>query len=100
MVDLVGEGFDLAIRAGILRDTSLVARRIGPSDFIATGFSRRYVEKKGAPLAVEELAKYSCVLFHPTNGRAASTCVMKMKIRARSRCAARLAPTTLRSRGR
>ncbi|WP_437307843.1 LysR substrate-binding domain-containing protein [Sorangium sp. So ce388] len=53
-VDLVREGFHLALRVGPLDDSSLVARRLG----VATGgyyASPRYLERRGAPERPEEL---------------------------------------------
>jgi DNA-binding transcriptional LysR family regulator len=68
VVDLVGEGFDLAVRAGILRDSSLVARRIGTLGS-ALYASPKYVARRGAPKEVDELASFECVLFRPQNGK-------------------------------
>jgi DNA-binding transcriptional LysR family regulator len=65
MVDLVAEGVDLAIRMGPLRDSSLVARRVGPlaSALFATP---KYLERRPAPSSIEELAAHDCVVFRPT----------------------------------
>jgi DNA-binding transcriptional LysR family regulator len=61
-VDLVAEGFDLALRAGTLTDSSLVVRRVGRSD---NGLfaSRAYLRKSGRPRRVSELARHQFVLF-------------------------------------
>lgn len=69
LVDLVEEGFDLALRAGALRDSALVARKIGESEGGAYA-SPRYLARRGAPARVEDLARHRCVLFRPTRGRA------------------------------
>lgn len=68
VVDLVAEGFDLAVRAGPLRDSSLVVRRVGTleSAFYATA---RYLERRPAPKKVEELRTHECVLFRANNAR-------------------------------
>ncbi len=66
-VDMVEEGFDLAVRAGKLRDSSLVARRLGPTDF-GLFASPAYVRRKGLPRSVEELAKHDCILFRASSG--------------------------------
>lgn len=53
-VDLLEEGFDLAIRAGELPDSSLVSRRLGSATarlFAAPAYLRRH----GAPATVQEL---------------------------------------------
>lgn len=61
-VDLVAEGFDLALRAGRLNDSSLVARKLGmmAARLYATP---AYLERKGTPRSVADLASHDCVLF-------------------------------------
>lgn len=68
VVDLVSENIDLAIRIGPIRDQSLVARRLGT---LSGGLfaSRRYVERRGAPRALSELADHACILFRPVSDR-------------------------------
>jgi DNA-binding transcriptional LysR family regulator len=68
VVDLVAEGFDLAVRAGPLRDSSLVARRIGGLGS-ALYASPRYLARRGTPERVEDLASHDAVLFRPLAGR-------------------------------
>jgi DNA-binding transcriptional LysR family regulator len=60
MVDLVSEGFDAAIRLGVLDDSTLVARRIAPfgGKLVA---SPDYVAKHGAPRDVEELLEHATI---------------------------------------
>src|SRR3954471_9709977 len=53
-VDLVGEGVDLAIRAGELEDSSLVARKLGES-YMAPYASPAYLKKAGTPKSPHEL---------------------------------------------
>lgn len=69
VVDLVGEGFDLAVRAGPLRDSSLVARRVGELRSVAYA-SPRYLARRGVPKELKDLAGHDCVLFRPTSGTA------------------------------
>lgn len=47
-VDLIAEGYDCAIRVGMLPDSNLIARRIGPliGKYVA---SPAYIEKCGSP---------------------------------------------------
>lgn len=62
-VDLVAEGFDLAIRAGSsLPDTSLVAARLGTSRRVLCA-TPAYVARCGAPERPEALAERRCLLF-------------------------------------
>ena len=68
-VDLVAEGFDLAVRAGKLQDSSLVARKIG-SDSLAIFASAAYLRRRGRPMTLADLAHHDCVLFRGTNGKA------------------------------
>jgi DNA-binding transcriptional LysR family regulator len=69
VVDLVAEGFDLAVRAGPLRDSSLIARRIGELQSVVYA-SPKYLARRGEPKTVEELAQHDCVLFRAANGKA------------------------------
>jgi DNA-binding transcriptional LysR family regulator len=61
-VDLVNEGFDLALRAGPLVDSSLVVRRLGRSDH-GLFASRSYLKRSGKPRRVSDLASHRFVLF-------------------------------------
>jgi DNA-binding transcriptional LysR family regulator len=60
-VDLVAEGFDLAMRAGRLIDSSLVARRLGRFD-LGLFASRAYLRKAGRPTRLAELGRHRCIL--------------------------------------
>lgn len=71
-VDLMEEGFDLAVRGGTLDDSDLVARTIGETDF-GIFASRAYVEEFGAPESLEELRSRPCVLYKGRSGRATWT---------------------------
>jgi len=63
IVDLIEEGFDLAIRAGTLADGSLIARRLMDSipHFVVAAPS--YVERRGEPDEPSELSRHDCLLF-------------------------------------
>jgi DNA-binding transcriptional LysR family regulator len=61
-VDLVTEGFDLALRAGPLVDSSLVVRRLGRSD-LGLFAARAYLRKAGTPQRVSDLVDHRFVLF-------------------------------------
>ena len=69
VVDLVAEGFDLAVRAGPMRDSSLVARRVGELQSVAYA-SPHYLARRGTPDKLEDLVAHDCVLFRSTNGTA------------------------------
>ncbi|MCI4666107.1 MAG: LysR family transcriptional regulator [Neomegalonema sp.] len=62
LVDLVGGGFDLAIRMGHLEDSSLFARRIAISRSQLYA-SPAYLAQKGAPREPTELAQHGCLSF-------------------------------------
>jgi len=61
-VDLVGEGIDCAIRAGVLRDSSLVAKRIGAMEQINAG-APAYLERHGVPQTLTDLSSHLAVKF-------------------------------------
>lgn len=60
-VDIVGEGFDCAIRVGYLSDSNLIARRIGPihGKLVA---SPSYIKTYGAPEKPEELLSHQALM--------------------------------------
>ena len=68
-IDLVAEGFDLAVRAGKLTDSTLIARKIG-SDSLGIFASASYLKANGRPKSFAELAAHPCVLFRGKNGKA------------------------------
>ncbi len=61
-VDLVEERYDLAIRTGTLRDSRLVARRIG-SNRRRLAASRDYLRRHGAPRHPRELEQHACLVL-------------------------------------
>jgi DNA-binding transcriptional LysR family regulator len=60
MLDLLGEGYDLGIRIGRLRDSSLVARRIAVSRRLVC-CSPEYARRAGLPETIEALARHACI---------------------------------------
>jgi DNA-binding transcriptional LysR family regulator len=62
-VSLVEEGFDLAIRAGAMPDSSLIGHRIGEAKRVVCA-SPGYAAERGLPGAPDELAHHRCIL-HP-----------------------------------
>lgn len=67
-VNLIEEGVDLALRAGKLDDSSLVARRLAQSD-LGLFASPEYLKKHGAPKKLEDLVDHQVVLFRGRQGR-------------------------------
>lgn len=67
--NLVGEGIDCAVRVGVLRDSSLVARRLGQmeqANFAAPAYQRAH----GTPAHPRELARHLAVnYFSSQSGR-------------------------------
>ena len=68
-IDFVRDGFDLAIRLGIVRDQTLVARKLG--DFaLGVYASPDYLAAHPAPRRVSDLAQHRCIGFvMPGSGR-------------------------------
>jgi DNA-binding transcriptional LysR family regulator len=65
MVDLVGEGFDAAIRIAALPDSSLVARRLCEMPLYLVG-SPAYLNKHGRPKHPLHLAQHRCIGYSYT----------------------------------
>jgi len=62
VVDLVEEGFDVAIRVGKLPDSSLIGRRIGSLPRLLVA-SPSYLRRKRAPRQPVDLGEHDCVSF-------------------------------------
>ncbi len=67
-VDLVDEGFDLAIRAGQLADSTLVARRLGEDRFQVFA-SPGLLDIHGLPESPRDLKNRPCILYGQGNRR-------------------------------
>ncbi len=61
MVDLVEEGFDLAIRVTAPRDSALVVRRLAPAPLVLVA-APAYLAAHGAPADPAELANRDCLV--------------------------------------
>ncbi|MEO8061932.1 MAG: LysR family transcriptional regulator [Pseudomonadota bacterium] len=60
-VDLISEGFDMAIRIGYLQDSGLIARRVGEVA-AALVASPDYVKTHGAPKTLEDLQSHPALM--------------------------------------
>ena len=59
-VDLVGQGFDAALRIAVLPDSSLVARKLCPVTQLVVA-SPEYLQARGTPQHPSELADHPCL---------------------------------------
>jgi DNA-binding transcriptional LysR family regulator len=62
-VDLISEGFDLAVRIGTLADSSLMARRLCSIQMCMCA-SPAYLEKMGTPQHADDLRKHHCLVYN------------------------------------
>ncbi|HTI03501.1 MAG TPA: LysR family transcriptional regulator [Acidisoma sp.] len=68
MVDMVGEGVDVAIRLAHLADSSFVAVRLGEVRQVICA-APAYLDAHGAPAEPGELAGYACIGMNPEGNR-------------------------------
>jgi DNA-binding transcriptional LysR family regulator len=59
-VDLIEEGWDLAIRIGRLKDSSLVTRKLAPCRIVVCA-APAYLEAHGVPATPEDLGRHNCL---------------------------------------
>lgn len=62
IVDIIEEGFDLAIRIGGTGAQNLVARKLGETRLVACAASA-YLARHGAPAAPEDLVRHNCLTY-------------------------------------
>jgi len=62
VIDLVDEGYEVALRVGALEDSSLIARKLAPYRLQLCA-SPDYLRRRGVPRQVEDLADHNCLSF-------------------------------------
>jgi DNA-binding transcriptional LysR family regulator len=60
VVNLVEEGWDVAVRIGRIHDQTLIARKLAPCRLLVAG-SRTYLAERGVPGTVVELSSHNCL---------------------------------------
>jgi DNA-binding transcriptional LysR family regulator len=67
--DIVRDGLDLAVRAGALNDSTLVARRIDWQQLIVVA-SPAYLAERGTPRRITDVPRHDVIVFRqPSSGR-------------------------------
>ena len=61
LIDLISEGYDVAIRAGTLQDSSLMARRICGRRLLTCG-APAYLARHGTPNGIQALDNHNCLV--------------------------------------
>jgi DNA-binding transcriptional LysR family regulator len=64
LADIIGEGFDVAIRMGSLQDSNLVSRKLCRLQRVVTA-SPAYIAKHGVPSTPADLARHNCLMWEP-----------------------------------
>lgn len=62
VADIVDEGFDLAIRIGILSDSSLIAKKLAPCRLLLCA-SPAYLDHRGTPKKPGDLTAHNCLVY-------------------------------------
>jgi DNA-binding transcriptional LysR family regulator len=60
--DIIKEGLDIALQAGELPDSSLIARKITPLKSVLCA-SKEYLERHGVPQKPGDLINHNCILY-------------------------------------
>ena len=69
LVDLVGDGVDLAIRSGHLADSGLMSRKLGHFRFVVCA-SPSYLAERGRPKTAASLAEHALIRYRPSGSGA------------------------------
>jgi DNA-binding transcriptional LysR family regulator len=62
MIDLVEDGFDLAVRNMAVPDSSLITRRVATYRFVVCG-APSYLAERGTPETPADLAQHNCLIY-------------------------------------
>ena len=62
VVDIVSEGYDIAIRIGRMPESSLVARKLAPARMVVCG-APDYLATQGAPDTPQDLEDHACLRY-------------------------------------
>ena len=62
VIDVVADGYDLAIRVGVLLDSSLMSRKLGETQVLMVA-SPAYLEKHGTPERVGDLSEHKLLHY-------------------------------------
>ncbi|KGJ99144.1 hypothetical protein ND16A_3908 [Thalassotalea sp. ND16A] len=62
LVNIIEQGYDLAIRTAHLEDSTLVAQRLIDSDWVVCA-SPEYLKNNGTPKIPQELSEHSCLIY-------------------------------------
>ena len=69
MVNVIDEGFDIAIRSGELNSSQMMSRRLGPFRFVIVGAAGYFAEHP-VPLTPDDLYQHACLRYRcPGNGQ-------------------------------
>jgi DNA-binding transcriptional LysR family regulator len=64
-VNLIEEGFEVAIRVGELRDSGLIARRLASARLIVCA-APSYLQRAGLPETPADLSRHACLIYTET----------------------------------
>jgi DNA-binding transcriptional LysR family regulator len=78
-VDLVAEGYDVAIRAGALTDSSLKAKLLGVNR-LAMVATPSYLDRHGRPKTPQDLLGHDCIVYSNTERGAKWPFLLKRKV--------------------
>lgn len=63
VLDLVGGGFDLAVRIGPMEDSRLISRRVAPNHRVVCA-APEYLKRRGIPRTPDDLLEHDCLTLH------------------------------------